>query len=109
VRKGDKAAGLAELGAAVKLAPGNARYAYVHAVALHSEGKRDAALAELRAINERYPYDLDVLGALVSINRDAGIPTAALPYARKLAELFPNDAGLQQLIGELESGRVGPR
>jgi predicted CXXCH cytochrome family protein len=109
VRKGDKAAGLAELGAAVKLAPGNARYAYVHAVALHSEGKRDAALAELRAINERYPYDLDVLGALVSINRDAGIPTAALPYARKLAELFPNDAGLQQLIGELESGLVGPR
>jgi predicted CXXCH cytochrome family protein len=101
VRKGDKAAGLEELEAAVKLAPENARYAYVHAVALQSEGKRDAALAELRAINERYPYDLDVLGALVSINRDAGNPKAALPYARKLAELFPNDPGLKQLIGEL--------
>jgi tetratricopeptide (TPR) repeat protein len=102
VRKGDKAAGLAELGAAVKLAPENSRYAFVHAVALYSEGKRDAALAELRAINERYPYDLDVLGALVSINREAGNPKAALPYARKLAELFPGDVGLQKLVGELE-------
>jgi len=102
VRKGDKAAGLKELAAAVKLAPDNVRYAFVHAVALYSDGKRDAALTELRSILERYPYDLDVLGALISINREAGNPKAALSYARRLQELFPDDRGLQQLVAELE-------
>jgi len=105
VRKGDKTAGLKELDAAVLLAPDNARYAFVRAIALYSEGKRDAALSQLQSIQERYPYDLDVLGALISINREAGTPKAALPYARKLMELFPDDRGLKQLGAELEEAK----
>ena len=105
VRKGDMTAALQELGAAVKLAPDNARYAYVHAVALHSAGKRDAALAELRAVNERYPYDLEILGALISINREAGNTRDALVYARKLSEIFPDDPGLKELLVELERAK----
>ena len=102
VRNGDKAGALKELGEAVKLAPESARYAYVYAIGLHSAGKRDAALAGLRAASARNPYDLDILGALVSMNREAGHPKAALPYARKLAEVLPDDPAVKRLLGELE-------
>jgi predicted Zn-dependent protease len=87
---------------AAKLAPDNARYGYVHAVGLHSAGKRGEALSVLRAAEARHPYDLDILGALVSMIREAGKPREALPYARKIAEVLPDEAGVKQLIAELE-------
>jgi predicted CXXCH cytochrome family protein len=102
VRKGDMAAALKELGAAVKLAPESARYSYVYAIGLHSAGKRDVAISSLRAADARHPYDLDILGALVSMIREAGKPQDALPYARKIAEVLPEDRGVQQLVAELE-------
>ena len=40
IRKGDKPAAYRELADAARLAPDNVRYAYVHAIALNSEGKR---------------------------------------------------------------------
>jgi len=102
VRKGDKAAALKELGVAAKLAPDNARYSYVYAVGLHSADRRGEALSVLRAAETRHPYDLEILGTLVSMNREAGNAEAALPYARKLAEILPDDPGVQRLIAELE-------
>jgi predicted CXXCH cytochrome family protein len=102
VRKGDKTAALKELATAVKLAPDNARYAYVYAVGLNSIGKRDKALAMLKATDARHPYDLDVLGALISINREAGNAKAALIYARKAAEALPDDPEVKRLVTELE-------
>src|SRR5258706_7876928 len=48
VRKGDKTAALKEISEAAALAPDNAQYAYVHAVALYSAGKHGEALAILR-------------------------------------------------------------
>jgi tetratricopeptide (TPR) repeat protein len=105
VRKGDKAAALPELGAAATLAPDNTRYGYVYAIALHSVGKRGAALAALRTLDQRHPYDLEILGALISMNREAGDAKAALPYARKVAEVLPDDPGVKQLLKELEGAR----
>jgi predicted CXXCH cytochrome family protein len=105
VRKGDKAAALKELALAAKLAPDNARYSYVHAVALYSTGRQSEALAVLRSADARHPYDLDILSALVSMNRDTGKPKAALPYARKLAEVLPADSNLKQLLDELERAK----
>jgi len=102
VRKGDKAAALKELGVAAKLAPDSARYSYVYAVGLHSADKRSEALSVLRAAEARHPYDLDILGTLVSLNREAGKPRDALPYAKKIAEVMPDDPGVQRLIAELE-------
>ena len=102
VRKGDKVAALKELSAAVKLAPDNTRYAYVYAIGLHSAGKREAALAALRVAEASDPYDLDILGALVSMHREAGNAKAARPYARKIAEVLPDDPGVQRLVAELE-------
>ena len=105
VRKGNTPAALTELATATRLAPDNARYAYVYAIGLHSAGKRDAALATLRAADARRPYDADILGALVSINREAGNARAALPFARKLAEALPGDPGLTKLLAELEAAK----
>ena len=96
VRKGDKAAALPELATAARLAPDNARYSYVHAVALHSAGKRSEALAALRAADARHPYEPSILGALISISRESGDAKAALAYARKLAEVLPDDPGVKR-------------
>jgi len=105
VRKGDKVAAIKELAVATKLAPDNARYGFVYAVGLHSSGKRSEALAVLRAAEARHPYDLDILGALVSMIRETVKPRDALPYARKLAEALPDDPGVKRLLAELEAGK----
>ena len=105
VRKGDKAAALEELALAAKLAPDSARYAYVYAVGLHSAGRPSEALAVLRSADVRHPYDVDILGALMSMNRETGNARAALPYARKLAEVLPGDPNVKRLLDELEQAK----
>jgi tetratricopeptide (TPR) repeat protein len=102
VRKGDKPAALEEFAQAVKLAPDNARYAYVHAVALDSAGRRSEALALLRSADARHPYDPDILGALIAMGQEAGDAKATLGYARRLAEVLPDDPGLKRLLEALE-------
>ena len=102
VRKGDKAAALKEFVEAARLAPDNARYAYVQAIALHSAGKREQALALLRSADKRHPNDLDILGALISMSREAGDRRAALRYAKQLDGIMPGNADLGRLIAELE-------
>ena len=93
---------LPELAFAARLAPDNARYAYVHAVAVNSAGKRAEALALLRAANS-HPNDIDVLSALISLNREAGDVKAALVYAKKAAEILPDNPGVKRLLAELET------
>jgi predicted CXXCH cytochrome family protein len=102
VRKKDNSAALRELALAAKLDPDNARYAYVHAVGLHSAGKRSEALVVLRAADKRHPYDLDILSALISMNLEAGDDKDALLYARKAAKVLPDDQGLKALLARLE-------
>ena len=102
VRKHENNAALGEFVAAAKLAPDNARYAYVQAIALHAAGRRGEALAVLRGANRRHPDDLDILGALISISREAGDRPSALRYARQAAALLPDNADLGRLVAELE-------
>ena len=61
---------LGELRRAAELAPEQARYAYVYAVALHSAGRGSEAVAVLRASLVRYPDDRDSLLALISFSRE---------------------------------------
>ena len=100
VRQRDNAAALAELATAVGLAPDNARYAYVQAIALHSAGRRDEALVALRDANRRNPDDLDILDALIAISREAGDRQSVLGYARRAAALLPDNPELQRLLAE---------
>ena len=102
IRKGDRPGAYKELADAARLAPDNVRYAYVHAIALNSEGRRAEALAALRSADQRHPNNLDILGALISINREAGDRQVALRYARQAAVLLPDNASLAKLVAELE-------
>ena len=105
VRQGDKAAALKELAAAAALAPDSARYGFVYAVGLNSAGRRGEALSVLKAAATRHPYDLEILSTLVSMNREAGKPRDALLYARKIAEVFPDDPAVKRMLGELERAK----
>ncbi|MGB6345921.1 MAG: tetratricopeptide repeat protein [Methyloceanibacter sp.] len=96
LKRGEDA--LAELGRAAELEPARARYAYVYAVALDSNGKRGQAIEVLKQSLARHPGDRDTLAALIGFNRDAGDSAAALGYAELLAEAEPANAELKTLI-----------
>jgi predicted Zn-dependent protease len=72
---------LDELRKATELDPGQARYAYVYAIALHSGGHANEALTALRENLDRHQNDRDTLVALISLNRESGDINSALQYA----------------------------
>lgn len=78
---------LRELERATLLQPGNARFAYVYAVALHSTGKADAAIAKLEKALLAHPNDRDVLAALASFHQARGENAAANRYDERLKAL----------------------
>jgi len=94
-------AALEEIRRAAELEPDRARYAYVYAVALHSAGRGDEAIAILKQAVARHPDDRDILLALVTFSRDAGDVGSALDYAEQLSRIAPNDTGLARLIEDL--------
>jgi tetratricopeptide (TPR) repeat protein/ssDNA-binding Zn-finger/Zn-ribbon topoisomerase 1 len=90
VRQGRGQEALEHLAAAARLDPASARFAYVYAVALNGAGRDGKALEVLERNVARHPYDRDSLAALVSFYRNAGNPSKAADYAKRLAELEPN-------------------
>jgi Flp pilus assembly protein TadD len=88
---------------AAELEPDRARYAYVYAVALHSAGRSEQAIAVLKENLARHPEDRDTLLALVTFSRDAGDLVAALEYAERLARLVPGDRDVANLVRSLQS------
>ena len=88
---------------AAELDARNARYVYVYAVAVNSNGDAQRALAVLAAAHREHPEDIDLLVALATIHRDRGETASALGYARRLVELRPEDTGLQSLVREIEA------
>ncbi|MGH8618181.1 MAG: tetratricopeptide repeat protein [Burkholderiales bacterium] len=98
-RAGDAVTALA---LAAQLAPDSARYAYVHAVALHGAGKVPAAIAALEKAHGRFPAERDVLEALAAFERDRGNRAAALRWAQQLAALAPGDPQTRQLVQSLQ-------
>ncbi|MGR8981811.1 MAG: tetratricopeptide repeat protein [Gammaproteobacteria bacterium] len=104
VRKGERESARQALADASRLEPDNARYAYVYAIALHSAGKTRDALKVLGTAEKRHPYDLDILSALISIHREAGNAKEALAYARKVAEILPDDGNIKLLLEQLKNG-----
>lgn len=81
---------LIKLAQDARLAPENARYVYVYTVALHSAGRSKLALAVLKAADNRH-----------SLHLEAGDKKAALAYAQKAAEAFPQNPQLRTQIEQL--------
>jgi len=105
IRQERTAEALKELERATRLAPDNARFAYVHAVALNDSGQAVAARRELDGLLKRQPFDRDALLALALFERDAGNRARALGHAQRLAELEPDSAQVRQLVRELGARR----
>lgn len=103
VRRHDHSLALEELAKASQLAPNNAHYAYVYAIALNSTGKPREALVVLKAADVRQPYNIEILSALISINRETGDYKSARVYAQKALEALPDNAEIKQLISELKA------
>ena len=74
---------------AASLSPNIARYTYVYAVALNSNGDTDKAILVLHGAQHRFPSNTDILSALISFHRDAGNLEAAQTYVDKLRSLSP--------------------
>jgi len=104
VRQARGAEALGEIARAAELDPGNARYAYVHGIALNSNGRTDDALEVLKASQLRHAADRDTLVALITINRDAGRFQQALAWADRLAALDPQARTLRDAIARRAGG-----
>jgi predicted CXXCH cytochrome family protein len=101
VRAGRRDDAVRELERAATLAPEVARFGYAWAVALHSTGDSDRAIAVLQATLSRHPTDRDSLIALATFHRDAGRRNDARAAAERLARAYPDDAGAQALLASL--------
>jgi predicted CXXCH cytochrome family protein len=91
------------LGEASRLAPGEPRYAYVHAVALQSTGRPDEAVAAATAGLAASPSDVPLLSFLLQDALKRRDLAGALGYAERLGPLMPDDASLAQLTGKLRT------
>jgi predicted CXXCH cytochrome family protein len=93
---------IAELKQSARLAPDQPRYAYVYGVALHSTGKQDQGIRVLADAHKRFTGDTDILQALAMMEHERGRRDAALTYARKLAELLPEDPEAKIMLQRLQ-------
>ena len=109
VRQGRTDEALGELRGATVADPQNPRFAYVYGVALHSGGQVEAAIAFLEESLATHPYDLAILTALLSFNRDAGDLDEAIRYAEMWVGMAPDDARAAQGLADLMRMRGGQR
>jgi Tfp pilus assembly protein PilF len=107
VREKRNAQALELLAAAARTDPGNARYAYVYAIALKDAGQANAAIETLTRSIDAHPYDRDTLAALVTFLAQSGDPAKALTYARRLDELEPGNAEVRNMLIELDERQHG--
>jgi Flp pilus assembly protein TadD len=87
IRSKDLPGALASLERAAQLAPGNARYVYVLALAVQGSGDTPKAIAILEAAHVRHPEDREILAALVFYHQQSGNAEAAGDYALRLKQL----------------------
>jgi predicted CXXCH cytochrome family protein len=89
VRQQRKDEATKELRLASTLNPENARYSYVYAIALHSTGNTEQAVIVLQDALDVHQHNMDILKALVEMNRNLGNQPAARRYAEKLRAISP--------------------
>ena len=91
VRRKNYPEALDHLAKASALAPDEARFAYVHGVALKSMGKPEQSRTVLQGALQRHPWDAGLLNAMLSDALASGDVGAAAPLAKRLSSLRPDD------------------
>jgi predicted Zn-dependent protease len=92
IRQGRRDEALDLLQQAASAAPGNPRYAFVLGVALHDGGQGAKAITTLESALARFPYNPELLGALLSYTEEAGEGVRAGAYRTRLEALRPDTA-----------------
>lgn len=105
VRKGKKDEALSMLASAAASPDASARHLYVFAVALAGEGRAEDAIAQLEQAQRKAPWDREILDALVVFTAQARGATLAIPWARRLVDLDPEDVEARERLRELESAK----
>ncbi|MCU7950358.1 MAG: tetratricopeptide repeat protein [gamma proteobacterium symbiont of Bathyaustriella thionipta] len=83
--------------AAVK-EPENDHYSYVYGIALNSTQRPYKAIDVLLQAHQRHPDNMDVLGALFSINQDLNNHSNALFFAQKILLIEPANESIQSYV-----------
>jgi Flp pilus assembly protein TadD len=91
---------LVELRLAADLAGNSAQYAYLYGVALHSAGRPQDALAHLKESQNAHPGDREILIAITSFSREAGVGNS-IATRRKIIQDCPDDPTVRRLLDEL--------
>ncbi|MBB1087242.1 cytochrome C [Lysobacter sp. SG-8] len=102
VRGGQTGAAIDLLARAAHAAPGNARYAYVHAVAVHSQSGAAAAIPLLDRALDVAPNDPELLFARTSYALETGDTAAARRHAERFRAAAPDDPRSAQLAQVLD-------
>jgi Flp pilus assembly protein TadD len=100
---------MTHLARAHDLAPGNARYGYVYAVALHDLGRTAQAIRLLTVLQPQNPTDRDLLVALASFEQARGNWSQAIGWAEKLQRVRPDDAEARALADQLRQQAAAAR
>jgi tetratricopeptide (TPR) repeat protein len=82
-------------------ASGVSHYLYVYGVALYEAGQPAASIAELQKGVIAAPDDQELLYGLASIAAAAGNRAVALPPARRLLALNPDNKEIERLVSQL--------
>ena len=77
------------------------RYRYVYGIALQDAGKTQQALDVLRPLLREAPENPDLLLALATYAKSAGLVEEARRYGRRLSALLPDDPGVRQFTNSL--------
>lgn len=96
------------LGQAATRMPKRARAHYNHGLALLRIGKRAEGTAALRTAYALEPRDPQLVHALALSYADDGEWQSALPLARELVALVPEEAAARDLLARVEAGLKGP-
>ena len=102
VRQGRYEESVEPLRLAAEGAPENVYHQFVYAMALDGVGQRDASIARLEQVDERFPGNVDVLMVLTNFHREAGNLDKARLYAAKLVELEPNNPQFRGLLRSIQ-------
>jgi predicted CXXCH cytochrome family protein len=108
VRAGDRKAALAALDAAARADAGNARFAYVAAVARHDSGDKAGAIKTLQSARQRHPHDRDILWALASFHRQAGRLDQAADALAVLLKIEPANPSYARMAEALRAANPKP-
>ncbi len=101
IRQRNHAEALEQLAQAVRLAQGNARYAYVYAVALNAMGRPVESSAVVASALQRNPDDADLLTLALNEALRSGDIRRARALVARLMLLRPDDADLARLDARL--------